>query len=122
MIPIDWLTKTFLPFFRKYLRKNNIKYVKNHQFTCVHFTNLFIKLLREEVYKVLPNLKGLAFVHRLTVDQKKRFGGIPVQKDILHRLATVEANTGKIVVEPQSGKWCLWEDYPNRLYTIRETL
>ena len=121
MIPIYWLTKTFIPFYRKYLRQNKIKYVKD-KFTCVHFTNLFIKLLREEVHKVWPELKGLSYVKKLTVHQKKKFGGVPVQTATTHRLATVETDCEKIAVEPQSGKWCLWEDYPNRLYTIRETL
>jgi len=122
MIPIYWLTKTFLPFWRKYLRQNKIKYVKD-KFTCVHFTNLFITQLRHKVHKVFPELKGRAFVHKLTVNQKKKFGGIPAQTTTTHRLATVHSDLWeKVVIEPQSGKWCTWDKYPNRLFTIRETL
>jgi hypothetical protein len=122
MIPIDWLKKTFLPYFRKYLRENRIRYIKD-KFTCVHFTNLFITLLRKEVHKVWPELKGRAFVHKLTVNQKKKWAGIPAQTATTHRLATVHSDLWeKVVIEPQSGKLCTWDKYPNKDFIIRETI
>jgi hypothetical protein len=117
----DWLKNEFIPSFRKHLKEQRISY-KLGEFDCRHYSALFKQRLRESVDLVQPELKGLAIVHSLTVNQARPFGGVPTQRAQPHMLITVETDAGKIVVEPQTGKWCTLDKYPNRLYTIRETL
>lgn len=79
---------------------------------CDNFAMIYKSMASIASYK--SNEKIEPAIALIIVEQKKSFGGVPVGR--LHMLNLVFCSNGWYVFEPQSGKWCDFNDYPNQEY------
>lgn len=107
-----WFRK-FNNWFRKLLFENGIMSVGDgtENLDCDNFAMLYKSMMSVAGYKSGNKVEPCNAL--LVVNQVEEFGGVPGTGG-LHMVNLVFTNQGWFVVEPQTGKFILLENYPNQ--------
>ncbi len=109
-----WLTKTFLPRYRKTLNSLRVR-GGAESFDCDNFAELFRSELAVESYLAGYASLGEVACAIAVVNQRRSFGRVLSSRNSLHSVVVVRTDEGWKVIEPQTLRVASLDDYPNRM-------
>lgn len=98
--------------FDKFYRENKHWQYAISARDCDDFAFAFKNWIQFEMADDYLELEATSSVAVVFVRQRHAWGGVPAGN--AHALIMVVTNEGGIMYEPQTGEWCMLEDYPNR--------
>lgn len=89
---------------------------------CDDYAFAFKSWLQFMLSSDYSHVEAAASVSVIFVKQKLPFGGVAGGPNVSHALVALGTNKGVVILEPQTGEYCLLERYPNKgeiYYLIR---